>query len=280
MHDLIIWWQHIYSHINPVAFTIFGFKVHWYALMYITALVVGFYAAVYFGKKFGIEQKIIEEYFVWAEIGIIIGARVGYFIFYVPHNEYFLLHPWEMFNPFHNGKLVGISGMSYHGAVIGFIVSTLLFWKIKKIDLWKLVDVVALATPLGYIFGRIGNFLNGLIVGRPTDVAWGVYIDGTLRHPIGIYEAFFEGFLTFVVIYIYYKKFYKCKGELISLYLITYGVFRSLCEMWRRPDPQLGFIFDHVTMGQILSFFMIIGGIILFIIRRKSCKKSQLSVEV
>lgn len=265
-------WQHIYSHINPIAFEIGPLKVHWYAIMYITALVVGFYAAVKFGEKFGIEKKIIEEYFVWAEIGIILGARLGYVIFYMPDNSYYLTHPWQMFNPFVNGKFVGIAGMSYHGAVIGFIAATLLYWKIKKVDLWKLMDVVALSVPLGYIFGRIGNFLNGLIVGRKTDVPWGVYIDGALRHPIGIYEAFFEGFLLFVLIYFFYKKFYRCKGELIGLYVAGYGIFRSLCELWRQPDPQLGFIFDHVTMGQILSFFMIVGGIVLFYYRRKSCK--------
>ncbi len=269
---MIDFWQHIYSHINPIAFSLFGFKVHWYAIMYITALIVGYIAAIKFGEKFGFDKKIIDEYFIWAEIGIIIGARIGYVLFYIPNNSYYLTHPWEMFNPFVNGKLVGISGMSYHGAVIGFIIATLLFYKKTKIDLWKLSDVVALAVPLGYIFGRIGNFLNGLIVGRETNVPWGVYIDGALRHPIGIYEAFFEGLVIFLIIYVYYKKFYKCKGELIALYVFLYGVFRSFCELFRQPDPQLGFIVDHLTMGEILSSFMIIGGVILFYLRKKSCK--------
>jgi phosphatidylglycerol:prolipoprotein diacylglycerol transferase len=273
MHNLINWWQYIYSHINPVALSIGPFHIHWYAIMYITALILGYYLGVKFGEKFGFNRKIIDEYFIWAEIGIIFGARFGYVLFYMPgDNSYYLTHPWEAFNPFVNGKFVGIAGMSYHGAVIGFIIATLLFWKIKKIDLWKLVDVVALAVPLAYVFGRIGNFLNERIIGRITDVPWGVYIDGALRHPIGIYEAFFEGICSFLVIYFYYKKFYKCKGELISLYLITYGVFRSLCELWREPDPQLGFIIGHFTMGQILSLFLIIGGIGLFYYRRKKCR--------
>jgi phosphatidylglycerol:prolipoprotein diacylglycerol transferase len=273
MDNIINFWQHIYSHINPIALSIGPFHIHWYAIMYITALVLGYYLGVKFGEKFGFSKSVIDEYFIWAEVGIIIGARFGYILFYMPgDNSYYLTHPWEMFNPFVNGKFVGIAGMSYHGAVIGFIVATLLFVKIKKIDLWKLVDVVALAVPLAYIFGRIGNFLNGRIVGRETDVPWGVYIDGALRHPIGIYEAFFEGLLSFLIIYIYYKKFYKCRGELISLYLITYGVFRSLCEWWREPDPQLGFIMDHLTMGQILSLFLIVGGIAIFYYRRKKCK--------
>ncbi|QCT94352.1 prolipoprotein diacylglyceryl transferase [Caminibacter mediatlanticus TB-2] len=269
---MIEYWQHIYSHFNPVAFSIFGFKIHWYALMYITALIVGYLAAVKFGEKFGFDKKVIDEYFIWAEIGIILGARIGYFIFYVPNNSYYLFHPWEMFNPFVDGKLVGIRGMSYHGAVIGFIISTLIFWKVKKIDLWKLMDVVALSVPLGYIFGRIGNFLNQELFGRVTDVPWGIYVNGVLRHPSQLYEAFFEGLVTFLIIYFYYNKWYKCKGELIGLYLFLYGVFRSFCEMFREPDPQLGFIFMHFTMGEILSSFMIVGGILLYIIRRKSCK--------
>jgi phosphatidylglycerol:prolipoprotein diacylglycerol transferase len=266
-------WQHIYEHFNPVAFSIFGFKVHWYALMYITALLLGYFLAVRFGEKFGFSRKIIDEYFVWAEIGIILGARIGYFIFYVPNNSYYLTHPWEMFNPFVNGHLVGIRGMSYHGAVIGFIIASLAFVKIKRVNFWKLMDVVALSVPLAYTFGRIGNFLNQELYGRVTDVAWGIYVNGVLRHPSQLYEAFFEGILTFFIIYFYYKKFYKNSGELIGLYLVLYGVFRSLCELWREPDPQLGFIIGNFTMGQILSSFMIIGGILIFLKRRFNEKR-------
>jgi phosphatidylglycerol:prolipoprotein diacylglycerol transferase len=240
--------------------------------MYILALVTGYIAALKFGEKFGFDRKIIDEYFVWAEIGIILGARIGYFVFYVPDNWYYLTHPWEMFNPFVDGKLVGIRGMSYHGAVIGFIIATLLFWKIKKVDLWKLMDVVALSVPIGYFFGRIGNFLNQELYGRATDVAWGIYVNGVLRHPSQLYEAFFEGIVSFIIIFMWYKKFYKCKGELIGLYLLTYGFFRMLCEQWREPDPQLGFIVGHLTMGQILSSFMVVAGITIIVIRRKLCK--------
>ena len=266
---MIEFWQHIYEHIDPIAFSLFGFKVHWYAIMYITALIVGYLLGVRFGKALGIEKKIIDEYFFWAEIGIIFGARVGYVVFYMPDNSYYLTHPWEMFNPFVNGKLVGISGMSYHGAVVGFLIASYLFARKYKVSFFKLMDVTALAVPLAYIFGRLGNFLNGLIVGRETTVPWGVYIQGALRHPIGIYEAFFEGFLLFFVVYGYYKKFYKQEGELIGVYAIGYGVFRSLCELWRRPDPQLGFIIGNLTMGQILSFALILAGIIWIYWRRK-----------
>jgi len=263
------YWQHIYSHFNPVAFDLGVFKIHWYGIMYVLALIIGYYMAVYFAKKEGIEKKIIDEYFIWAEIGIILGARIGFFIFYVPDNIYYLTHPWEMFNPFSNGHFIGIRGMSYHGAVIGFAVATLLYWKIKKVDMWKVLDVVALAVPVGYVFGRIGNFLNQELFGRVTDVSWGIYVNGVLRHPSQLYEAFFEGVVTFVILFVYYKKFKKNSGELIALYMILYGVFRSICELWREPDPQLGFIFMHFTMGEILSFVMIIAGMFLFVKRRK-----------
>jgi len=270
---LIEFWQHIYSHINPVALSIGPFKIHWYALMYISALLFGYFLGLKFGEKLGFSRKIIDEYFVWSEIGVVLGARVGYVLFYMPKsNIYYLTHPWDMFNPFVNGKFVGIAGMSYHGAVIGFALATFLFCYVKKIDFWKILDVVALAVPLAYVFGRLGNFLNERIIGRVTTVPWGVYIDGALRHPIGIYEAFFEGIVTFIIVYFYYKKFYKCKGELISLYLISYGVFRFICEFWREPDPQLGFILGPFTMGQVLSSIMIILGIFVLIYRRKSCK--------
>lgn len=272
-NEWLVWWQNIYSHISPIAFSCFGFKIHWYSLMYILALVSGYFLGVIFGKRLGLEKKIIDEYFIWAEIGIILGARIGYFLFYVPNNVYYLVHPWEMFNPFINGKFVGIAGMSYHGAVLGFGIATLFFCFYKKIDFWKILDVVALAVPLAYVFGRLGNFLNERIIGRVTMVPWGVYINGALRHPIGIYEAFFEGIVTFIIIYFYYRKFYKCKGELISLYLISYGVFRFICEFWREPDPQLGFILGSFTMGQILSSLMIFIGLILFFVRRKCLKR-------
>ena len=112
MKEIINYWQHIYSHINPVAFSIGPFHIHWYAIMYITALILGYYLAVKFGEKFGFNKAIIDEYFVWAEIGIILGARFGYVLFYMPNNLYYLTHPWQIFNPFVNGKFVGIAGMS------------------------------------------------------------------------------------------------------------------------------------------------------------------------
>jgi len=173
-----------------------------------------------------------------------------------------------MFNPFIDGEFVGIRGMSYHGAVIGFTIATLLFVKFKKANLWQLLDIVAVAVPAGYIFGRIGNFLNQELIGRMTDVPWGIYVNGILRHPSQLYEAFFEGFVIFIILFLYRKR-KKFDGELIALYMILYGSFRSFCEMFRMPDPQLGFIIGHFTMGELLSFVMIFAGIMIYIVKFK-----------
>ena len=267
---MIDFWQHIYSHFNPIAFSVFGFKIHWYGIMYILALVSALYMAKYIVKKdnIPISEKLLDDYFIWVEVGVILGARIGYFIFYVPNNSYYFLHPWQMFNPFIDGKFVGIAGMSYHGAVIGFAIATFLFVKRKKVNLWKLLDIVAIAVPAGYVFGRIGNFLNQRLVGRVTDVEWGIYVNGVLRHPSQLYEAFFEGIVIFLVLF-FYRKYKKFDGELIALYMIFYGFARSFCEMFRQPDPQLGFIIGHFTMGELLSFVMIFAGFLIYIIKFK-----------
>jgi len=263
------WWNNIYSHFNPIAFSIGDIQVHWYGIMYILALGVGFWVALKFAEKEGLLKEIVEEYFIWVEIGIILGARIGYFIFYVPQNDYYLIHPWEMFNPFQNGHFIGIRGMSYHGAIIGGIIGTLLYSWRRRVDLWKLGDLAALAIPAGYIFGRIGNFLNQELVGRVTELPWGIYVEGVLRHPSQLYEAFLEGVLLLAVIHYYRKKWRRQKGELIALYLLGYGVARFIAEFWREPDPQLGFIWGPFTMGQLLSGVMVVvGGGLLFYRRR------------
>ena len=267
---MIEYWQNIYYYFNPIAFSIFDFKIHWYGIMYILALLSALEMGKYIVKKdnLSITQQLLDDYFIWVEIGVILGARIGYFIFYVPNNSYYFLHPWQMFNPFINGEFVGIRGMSYHGAVIGFSIATIMFVKVKKTNLWQLMDIVAIAVPAGYFFGRIGNFLNKELIGRVTEVPWGIYVNGVLRHPSQLYEAFLEGLLLFLILFFYrYRK--KFNGELIALYMILYGLFRSFCEMFREPDPQLGFIFYHFTMGELLSFLLILSGIVIYFIKFK-----------
>lgn len=272
-------WQHIYSQFNPVAFDLAGIKVHWYGIMYAMALIVAILMAHYIVKKdkIAIETDVLDNYIWWAEIGVILGARLGYILFYDAHTSYYLTHPWQIFNPFMDGTFVGISGMSYHGALAGFIIATIIFCKKYKVSFWLISDIAAIAVPLGYIFGRIGNFFNQELIGRATDVSWGIYVNGILRHPSQLYEAFLEGFVIFVVIYLYrnYKKF---DGELGILYVILYSLMRIFAENYRQPDAQLGFLAgtSWLTMGILVSSCFIAVGIFLYFYRYNSTKKQRI----
>lgn len=241
-----------------MAFSVFGLKIHWYGLMYVLALLVALFMAKFFVRKDGLKfsDKILESYFIWVEIGVILGARLGYCFIYSNEQIFYLTHFWEIFNPFHNGEFVGISGMSYHGAVIGFIISTILFCKKHRQNIWELLDLCALSIPLGYFFGRIGNFLNQELFGRVTDVPWGILVDNKLRHPSQLYEAVLEGIVIFFVLY-FYRKFKKFSGELIAIYAILYSVARFFTEFLREADAQIGYLNFGLTLGQILSICML-----------------------
>lgn len=270
-------WNNIYSNFNPVAFELGFISVHWYGIMYVLALLTALGAAKYFVKKdkLPISEKELDSYFIWVEIGVILGARLGYILFYDPYTSYYLTHPWQIFNPFSStGEFIGIRGMSYHGALVGFVLATIGFrYKHKKTNIWLLLDLVALSVPVGYIFGRVGNFLNQELVGRATDVSWGIYVDGVLRHPSQLYEALLEGFVVFLLLYMYkfYKKF---DGELIALYGLLYSLARFVAEFWREPDEQLGFVYANwLSMGQLLSSLVIFSSIVLYIFLYKNSKK-------
>jgi len=260
------YWNHIYAHFNPVAFSLFGLPVHWYGMMYVLALVAALYGAKWYVRhdRIPIDALTLDAYFIWVEVGVILGARLGYILFYDPDTAYYLMHPWQIFNPFKNGEFVGIRGMSYHGAVIGFFIASYLFSRRRHVDFGLLMDIVAVAVPLGYVFGRIGNFLNQELVGRATDVPWGIYVGGVLRHPSQLYEAVLEGVVVFLVIW-FYRRYSRFRGELILLYGFAYGAMRFTAEFWRAPDPQLGYLCcGWVTMGQVLSGLMMLAAVLLW----------------
>ena len=267
-------WQNIYSNFNVVAFTIGGFKVHWYSLMYVTALLLALFIAKIFVKrdKIDISDKMLDSYFLWVELGVILGARIGYILIYDAHTAWYLARPWQIFNPFDiNGNFVGIRGMSYHGAVVGFLLSTIFFCKFYKQNIWRYLDLVGISVPLAYTFGRIGNFLNQELFGRETDMPWGIFVDGALRHPSQLYEAFLEGVVVFFVVF-FARKFKHFEGQLIVVYLISYALARFVCEFFRQPDFQLGFIALNFTMGQILSLIMLAGALLLWLYLKKASK--------
>ena len=249
-------WTNIYDHFNPIAFTLGSISVHWYGILYATALLVAIYFAQWLIKKdnMDISKDTLDSYIWWVEIGVILGARIGYVLFYDTHTAYYLSHPWQIFNPFVNGVFSGISGMSYHGAIIGFAIANYLFAKKHNLKFFFLTDLAVLAVPLGYIFGRVGNFFNQELVGRATDVAWAINVHGTLRHPSQLYEAILEGLVVFIILFLYRKKA-KFTGELTILYMILYSIARITAEFFRQPDVQLGFLAgtSWLTMGMLIS---------------------------
>ena len=257
-------WQNIYTNFDPVAFKIFSLKVHWYGIMYVLALISAYMFAKWLIVKdrLPMTKDMLDDYFIWVEIGVILGARLGYVLFYSDHKEYYISNPWQIFNPFSNGEFVGISGMSYHGALIGFLIASYLFSRKHKVQFMFLLDLVAIAVPIGYIFGRIGNFLNQELVGRVTDLPWGIYVFDSLRHPSQLYEAVLEGVLVFLVLF-WYRTKTRFMGEMAMMYAIAYGVSRFVAEIWRAPDIQLGFIaWEWLTMGQLLSGMMVLIGVV------------------
>ena len=271
-------WQNIYTYFEPIAFSIGTIGVHWYGIMYALALLIAIYTAHYIIKKdnLDISKDVLDSYIWWAEIGVIMGARIGYVLFYSTNTMYYITHPWNIFNPFVDGQFVGIAGMSYHGAIIGFVISTLLFARKYKIRFWFLADIVAVSVPFAYIFGRIANFLNQELIGRVSDVPWAIYAQGALRHPSALYEAILEGFLVGIILFILRKK-KLFDGQMALLYIILYSIARIIAENYRQPDVQLGFLFgtSWMTMGILISigFIFLASGVYIYLLKSK-VKKS------
>ena len=241
MESFINTWQQLPSHISPSLFSIGSFQLRYYSLMYLVGFAIVYFLTVYRIKKenYDYTMETVQDYLVWAMLGMILGARFGYVLFY--NFSYYLYHPLEIIVPFDfsNGiKFVGLSGMSYHGGLIGIVIVTVLFCRKRKIKLWNFVDLFCPAIPLGYTFGRIGNFINGELYGRVTTMPWGMYfpIDSThsLRHPSQLYEAFFEGIVLFTALWLIRKN--KADGFLIGFYLCGYGFVRFFIEFFREPD--------------------------------------------
>lgn len=275
MESFINAWQHLPSHITPYLFSIGSFQLRYYSLMYIVAFAVVYFLVLYRIKNEGYKYTAenIQDYLVWAMVGVLLGARLGDVFIY--NFSYFAQHPLEIFLPFDfsNGvRFTGISGMSYHGGLIGVIIMTILFCRKRKIDFWKFTDLLCPAIPLGYTFGRIGNFINGELFGRVTTMPWGMYfpLDATnsLRHPSQLYEAAFEGIFLFIVLWLMRKK-KRFDGFLVGMYICGYGLVRFMIEFFREPDYILG----PISIGQFLCLLMMLGGIIILIWRKNATKK-------
>lgn len=278
-------YQNLPLHINPVALKIGFFSLTWYSLMYLAAFLI-----IYLLLKWRLKNDFvnfpnflnlsrnIETLLVYIILGIVIGARLGYVFFYNWH--YFFQNPWQIISPFDAvGNFVGIYGLSYHGGLVGAILAGWFFIRKYKIDFWQLTDFIIPAIPAGYFFGRIGNFLNGELYGRITEKSWSMYFRDEsslimLRHPSQLYEAFFEGLVLFIILWLL-RNNQKLSGKFFPLYLLGYGFFRFFIEFWRQPDIQIGLIASFLTIGQIFSLVMI-GAAILILCYNRTCKKKNI----
>ncbi len=255
----------MYIHnLNPIIFDFGVLSLRWYSLAYIVGIVFGWW----YGKKiillinrkfnYNFRLSLFDDYISYIVISIIIGGRLGYVLFY--NFSYFLHKPLEIF-------FIWNGGMSFHGGLLGIIVATIIFSKKKDFDKLVLLDVVSCVAPIGIFFGRIANFINGELYGKPTELPWSVIfplVDNQTRHPSQIYEALFEGVVLFLILNFIVKKNYYKKGMCSALFLVFYSIFRIISELYREPDVQIGYIFSLISMGSFLSLIMFVVGIIMY----------------
>jgi phosphatidylglycerol---prolipoprotein diacylglyceryl transferase len=272
MDNFIYFWQHIPLYIDPVIFSIGSFSFRWYSLGYIlafaTVLILIFWRINRGELTFIKDKKIVKDQaidiFLLAIIGLLLGARIGYGIFY--DWQALVFHPLQFFNPFYNGELAGFFGMSFHGGLIGAFLAVYIFCRIKKINFWGWLNFFTSAIGLGYFFGRMGNFFNGELFGRVTEKKIGMYFpssgDSLLRHPSQIYEAVGEGLLIFLILWPLRNK-EKYRDKMFALFLILYGVIRFVVEFFRYDEGR-ELILGFLTTGQFLCLIMIIVGLVLF----------------
>ena len=253
------------NNFDPVAFQIMSFEIRWYSLAYIAGIIIGWLLC----KKILIQKSDINEkfddYITYLVIGMIIGGRLGYIIFY--NFSYYINNFFDIFK-------VWEGGMSFHGGLIGIIIASILFTKKHNQDSFLYMDLVSLVAPIGIFFGRLANFINSELYGTPTDIPWAVtfiQVDNLSRHPSQLYEAILEGILLFIILMYFKNKDYLKKPGLISgLFLIFYSIFRFFIEFVRVPDEQLGYLIFKLSMGQIISLIFFVIGIILFYLKNEN----------
>ena len=261
----------MYTHnLDPVLFDLGLFSLRWYSLAYILGIIIGWW----YGKKLIIKKykKINYEFeliqfdnlITYLTISIIIGGRLGYVFFYNPY--FYFVNPSEIIKIW-NG------GMSFHGALLGIIFVTYFFSVKRKMSTFFFLDIIACVAPIGIFLGRIANFINAELVGKVTLVSWGVIFpnfDMRPRHPSQLYEAFLEGLILFIIMNTIINKKNYITGTCSFIFLIIYGIFRIFSELFREPDPQLGYFFNFLSMGMILSLVMIVLGLTLLFLRKKN----------
>jgi len=238
-----------YHNLDPILFKIGNFVLTWYWFTYLFGFWIIYFLVLKLQKQnlTNFSKNKIIDLMIIGWIGLILGARIGYAFMY--NADLFIKNPDYFYK-------IWMGGMSFHGALIGFIIAMLLYSLIKKVNFFEISDLFAIPTPLALGFGRLANFINGELWGRPTDVPWAVvfpFVDNQPRHPSQIYQAFLEGFLLFAILWLLRRKL-KIKGVVSSMFLVGYGGFRFIIEFFREPDRQVGYLFNLFTLGQLLCF--------------------------
>ena len=247
------------NNFSPIAIQIFSIEIRWYSLAYIFGIIFGWIYCKKILIRNNDTSKLFDDLISFLIIGIILGGRLGYILFY--NLEYYIINYIEIL-------MIWKGGMSFHGGLIGVFIATIIFSKKHKVNKYIFLDLISASAPIGIFLGRISNFINSELYGRQTDIIWSVIfakVDNLPRHPSQLYEAFFEGIILFFIIFLFVNKKYLLRPGLISsLFLIFYSLFRFFIEFFRMPDEQLGFIFLNLTMGQVICLIFFCFGFYLF----------------
>lgn len=291
-----------------------GLPFRWYGVMYLVAFLITYTLFKHEAGRRGLEAERddVANLFFWGILGLLVGARLFFVLVYDTSGE-LIRRPWLIIWPFQDGRFTGIQGMSYHGGLIGGLVAIAIYARTRKINLVDWGDVLAVSAPLGYTFGRIGNFINGELYGRVTTVRWALIFPmarrypareewvqnaaaevglsigdpnqmiNLPRHPSQLYEAFFEGIVTWAVLWLVFRRNQPFRGFMMAMYLISYGTARFISEYFRQPDEGIDFVTNlgatgaapyavssitNLTSGQFLSLGMIVAGTVCFVVFR------------
>lgn len=261
-----------YPDINPIAISLGPLEVHWYGLTYLVGFLIAWWLARGRAHRIGLTKEQVGDLLFYTAVGVILGGRIGYALFYhfdrVLADPLWLLRVWE-------------GGMAFHGGFLGVALAVWLFARKHKINWIELGDFVAPFTPLGLGLGRIGNFINGELWGRVTDVPWGMVFPGAgpdPRHPSQLYQFALEGIVLFALLW-WFSRQPRPAGSVSGLFLIGYGIFRFMVEFTREPDAHLGLLAGGLSMGQLLSLPMIVAGVLLMVFAYRHAKTTQIKAK-